>query len=79
MLPGYVFVEFDKLWMAEKPNIMQFNEMRDKYEKALERTLASPSVLLGIDAVASELIALECWYNHDFYLRLFDRSILVMN
>ncbi|KAF6022642.1 ELMOD1 [Bugula neritina] len=33
----YVFVEFDKLWMKEKPNIMQFNAMRDKYEGQLDK------------------------------------------
>ncbi|XP_067948654.1 ELMO domain-containing protein 1-like [Watersipora subatra] len=52
----YVFVEFNKLWMKEKPNIMQFNEIRDKYEKQLRRQLDSSRALLQLESCPSELV-----------------------
>lgn len=57
---GFVFTDFDKLWMSEKPNIMQFNEIRDKYEKQLLARLKTSNVSLSLDAKASNLVLQEC-------------------
>ena len=55
-----MFVEFDKLWMEEKPNIMQFNEMRDKYEAILKSKLAGSKVVLSLESSDSNLLEQEC-------------------
>jgi len=52
---GYVFVEFNKLWMHEKPNVMQFNEIRDKYEKIMLTQLKSEKALLLIESQTTSL------------------------
>ena len=57
---GYIFIDFDKLWMNEKPNIMQFNEIRDKYERMLASKLSQPNVRLCLDSKKSNLVVQEC-------------------
>ena len=57
---GYIFIDFDKLWMNEKPNIMQFNEIRDKYERILATQLSQPNVRLCLDSKKSNLVVQEC-------------------
>ena len=54
------YPQFDKLWMTEKPNIMQFNEMRDKYEHVLKTKLADVNVRLGLQSNGSDLVEQEC-------------------
>lgn len=45
----YVFVEFDRLWLAEKPrDVMEFGRIRDKFEEILvERLKHEDCVLSG--------------------------------
>lgn len=38
---AYLFVEFDKFWLAEKPrDVMEFNRIRDLFENQIRTMLA---------------------------------------
>jgi len=56
----YILIDFDKLWMSEKPNIMQFNEIRKKYEEQLTAELSKPNVKLCLTSEKSNLVVQEC-------------------
>ena len=46
----YLFVEFDKFWLSEKPaNVMEFNRIRDLFENNVRASLADPEVCLRIN------------------------------
>ena len=46
----YLFVEFDKFWLSEKPaNVMEFNRIRDLFENNVRATLADPEACLRIN------------------------------
>lgn len=46
----FLFFEFDKLWMTEKPpTIMEFSRIRDKFEKDIRSQLADPSCLFKLN------------------------------
>ncbi|XP_022656973.1 ELMO domain-containing protein 2-like isoform X2 [Varroa jacobsoni] len=45
----YVFVEFDRLWLAEKPrDIMEFGRIRDKFEEQLVERLKREDCVLNM-------------------------------
>ncbi|XP_071445021.1 ELMO domain-containing protein 2 [Hetaerina americana] len=47
---SYLFFEFDKFWINEKPkNVMQFSIVRDKYEKNLKERLLDPNGILKLN------------------------------
>lgn len=46
----YLFVEFDKFWLSEKPaNVMEFNRIRDLFENNVRAALADPEACLRIN------------------------------
>ncbi|XP_065335907.1 ELMO domain-containing protein 1 [Cloeon dipterum] len=46
----YLFYEFDRFWMEEKPrDIMEFNPIRDKFEKSIRHSLAKRDTLFKIN------------------------------
>lgn len=46
----YIFFEFDKMWLAEKPtDIMEFNRIRDKFEDYLMQLLEKDTCLLRLN------------------------------
>ncbi|TRY73945.1 hypothetical protein TCAL_15704 [Tigriopus californicus] len=48
-LYSYLFVEFDKFWLSEKPrDIMEFNRIRDLFENNVRTLLAEPTTCLKI-------------------------------
>lgn len=51
-LYSYLFVEFDKFWLAEKPrDVMEFNRIRDLFENNIRTMLADTSAHLKINIV----------------------------
>jgi hypothetical protein len=45
----YVFYHFDAFWLAEKPvDIMQFNIVKEKFQKVLIEKLQSPAAQLQL-------------------------------
>lgn len=49
----YLLYEFDKFWHAEKPNIMEFNRVKNKFQKRITMLLKSKTAqLTGKFAVA---------------------------
>ncbi|KAG8237659.1 hypothetical protein J437_LFUL017553 [Ladona fulva] len=53
---SYLFFEFDKFWINEKPkNVMQFSIVREKYEKGLKDSLADPKTILRLNFHVDEI------------------------
>lgn len=47
---SYLFYEFDKFWLAEKPkDIMEFNRIRDKFYEEIQARLEIPTTMLKIN------------------------------
>ncbi len=45
----YLFVEFDKFWLAEKPrDVMEFNRIRDLFENNVRALLTDVNVSLRV-------------------------------
>lgn len=52
----YVYFEFDKFWLAEKPmDIMEFNRIRDKFEDRLTQMLAKDDCLFRLNVAVKKL------------------------
>jgi len=50
----YLFYEFNKFWMAEKPaDIMQFNVVKDKFVGLVTEQLQTPTTQLTLDFTTS--------------------------
>lgn len=46
----YLFVEFDKLWLAEKPaSIMEFGRIRNQFEKNIRLLLANRNCIFKLN------------------------------
>nr|CAG4637235.1 EOG090X0AMT [Ceriodaphnia reticulata]SVE73104.1 EOG090X0AMT [Ceriodaphnia reticulata] len=46
----YLFIEFDKLWMAEKPpTIMEFGRIRSQFENSIRLLLANPNCVFKLN------------------------------
>lgn len=55
-LYSYLFVEFDKFWLAEKPrDIMEFNRIRDLFENNVRSILADSSATLKINVTVENV------------------------
>jgi hypothetical protein len=47
---GYLFVSFDKLWLSSRPqSVMEFSNIRDKFETSLIEKLNDDKTLLKWD------------------------------
>ena len=47
---SYLFVEFDKFWLSEKPkDVMEFNRIRDLFENNIRVLLSDTSTCLKIN------------------------------
>lgn len=56
MFPGYLFYEFDKFWLAEKPrDIMEFNRIRTKFEENIRKKLKNPKEKLKLSFLVEVL------------------------
>lgn len=52
----YIFYEFDKMWIEEKPrDVMEFNRIRDKFEESLREKLSHPTSVLKINVTVETL------------------------
>ena len=50
----YLFYEFDKFWLAEKPaDIMQFNVVKDKFVDEVSELLRRQDTRLALEVTAS--------------------------
>nr|CAG4638632.1 EOG090X0AMT [Cyclestheria hislopi] len=46
----YLFYEFDKLWLSEKPsNVMEFSRVRDMFEGRIRQMLANPHTIFKLN------------------------------
>ena len=46
----YLFIEFDKLWMSEKPpTIMEFGRIRNQFESNIRLLLANPNCVFKLN------------------------------
>ena len=55
-LYSYLFVEFDKFWLAEKPrDIMEFNRIRDLFENNVRSLLADSANTLKINVTVENV------------------------
>ncbi|KAL1452551.1 hypothetical protein WDU94_006770 [Cyamophila willieti] len=45
----YLFYEFDRVWMESKPCVMEFSNIKNKFENNVRSLLKDPSVQLKID------------------------------
>ncbi|XP_013380634.1 ELMO domain-containing protein 2 isoform X1 [Lingula anatina] len=50
----YLFHEFDKFWLAEKPHIMEFNKVKAKFAKRIVMHLKDRNATLSMKCVTSE-------------------------
>ncbi|XP_064638000.1 ELMO domain-containing protein 2-like [Lineus longissimus] len=45
---SYLFVEFDKYWLEEKPGIMEFNTYKDRFMSKMIKQLRNPATVLQL-------------------------------
>jgi len=52
----YLFFEFDKFWLAEKPaSIMEFSRVRNMFEKQIRSTLADHTCILKLNFLVEDI------------------------
>ena len=52
----YLFFEFDKFWLAEKPaSIMEFSRVRNLFEKQIRSVLSDYSCILKLNFLVEDI------------------------
>ena len=64
-LYSYLFVEFDKFWLSEKPkDVMEFNRIRDLFENQMRTFLEDRSAHFKINIAVDNVWRKEYFHRH---------------